>query len=300
MIINKYHTKNIFMSQKLIISIQEQLLELTHKNFSLKYIERCLIPIFEYINNSKKKKFLISGSQGIGKSTLVEILKKNFKIFYQKKILILSLDDYYLKKNQRLNLSKNKHPLLSTRGVPGTHDIKKLRKDINSFDKSKYPINIPIFDKLTDDRLTKTQKVNSHTDILILEGWCCGCPPISRNFLYKNINKLEKEKDTKKIWRDYFNRELKNDYYQLFAKFDKLIYLEPPSFSYILNWRLKQEKMLARKNNSDASMNKNEIAEFISHYEKITKWMMKILPAKANICIKIDRNQKIIKLKINK
>jgi len=59
------------MSQKLIISIQEQLLELTHKNFSLKYIEGCLIPIFEYINNSKKKKFLISGSQGISKTTLV-------------------------------------------------------------------------------------------------------------------------------------------------------------------------------------------------------------------------------------
>ena len=70
------------MSQKLIISIQKQLLELTHKNFSLEYIVAYIIPIFEYINNSKKKKFLISGSQGIGKSTLVNILKKNFKIFY--------------------------------------------------------------------------------------------------------------------------------------------------------------------------------------------------------------------------
>ena len=49
--------------------------------------------------------------------------------------------------------------------------------------------------------------------------------------------------------------------------------------------------MLARKNNSDASMNKNEIAEFISHYEKITKWMMKVLPAKANVCVKIDKRK---------
>ena len=57
MIINKYYINNIFMSQKLIISIQKQLLELTHKNFSLKYIEGCIIPIFEYINNSKKKNF---------------------------------------------------------------------------------------------------------------------------------------------------------------------------------------------------------------------------------------------------
>ena len=284
------------MSQKLTILIQKQLLEITNKKFSIKYIEKYLIPIFEYISKSKKRKFLVSGSQGIGKSTLVCILKKNFKNFYNKKILCLSLDDYYLKKKQRVNLSKKKHPLLLTRGVPGTHDIKKLTKDIDSFEKSKYPINIPIFNKLTDDRLKRTQKINSHNDILILEGWCCGCPSISKNFLHKNINKLEKEGDIRKIWRNYFNKELKNDYYQLFKKFDKLIYLEPPSFSFIVNWRLKQEKMLVRKNKNVASMNKKEITEFISYYEKITKWMMKVLPVKANVCIKIDKNQKIIKL----
>ena len=288
------------MSQKLIISVQKQLLEITRKKFSKEYIREYLIPIFEYIDNSKKKKFLISGSQGIGKSTLVSILKKNLKIFYQKKILVLSLDDYYLKKNQRLNLSKNKHPLLLTRGVPGTHDIKKLIKDVNSFDKSKYPINVPIFDKLTDDRLVKTQKISSHQNILILEGWCCGCPPISKNFLYKNMNQLERERYVKKIWRDYFNRELKNNYYQLFKKFEKIIYLEPPSFSFILNWRLKQEKMLARGKSSRFSMNKKEIIEFISYYEKITKWMMKMLPGKANVCLNIDKSQKITKLIINK
>ena len=287
------------MSHKLIISIQKQLLEITHKKFSIEYIRKYLIPIFEYINNSKKKKFLLSGSQGIGKTTLVTILKKNFKNFYHKNILTLSLDDYYLKKNQRVNLSKNKHPLLCTRGVPGTHDIKKLIKDIVSFDKSKYPIKIPIFDKLTDDRLLRTRKINSHADILILEGWCCGCPSISIDFLYRNINKLEEERDVKKIWRKYFNRELKNSYSQLFKKFDKLIYLEPPSFSFIFNWRLKQERMLTRRNKNVTPMNKKGITEFIYHYEKITKWMMKVLPAKANVCVKIDKNQKIVKLKIN-
>ena len=44
-------------------------------------------------------------------------------------------------------------------------------------------------------------------------------------------------------------------------------------------------------------MNKKEIIEFVAHYEKITKWMMKILPFHSDLCIGINKNQKIIKLK---
>ena len=43
-------------------------------------------------------------------------------------------------------------------------------------------------------------------------------------------------------------------------------------------------------------MNKNELQVFIQHYEKLTKWMMKTMPAKADILIKIDGNQKIKKV----
>ena len=43
-------------------------------------------------------------------------------------------------------------------------------------------------------------------------------------------------------------------------------------------------------------MNKNDLQVFIQHYEKLTKWMMKTMPAKADILIKIDGNQKIKKV----
>ena len=43
-------------------------------------------------------------------------------------------------------------------------------------------------------------------------------------------------------------------------------------------------------------MSNNEINEFIQHYQKITTWMMKSLPYKANILIDIDKNQKIKKI----
>ncbi len=46
-------------------------------------------------------------------------------------------------------------------------------------------------------------------------------------------------------------------------------------------------------------MSANEIKNFIQHYEKITKWMMKDLSKKAKIVLKIDKNQKIISLKFN-
>ena len=85
-------------------------------------------------------------------------MKKTFLNFIKKKILTLSLDDYYLPKKERLILSKKIHPLLITRGVPGTHDLNKLIKDINSFQNKKYPIHKPIFDKLKDDRSKKKRK----------------------------------------------------------------------------------------------------------------------------------------------
>jgi D-glycerate 3-kinase len=286
------------MSTKIIDNIQKQLLNLTKKRFSKKYIDTHIFPIIAYIVNSNKKKFLISGSQGIGKSTLVNILKNNIQKYYKKKVLTLSLDDYYLSKKERIKLSKLINPLLKTRGVPGTHDIKKLKKNVISFDKSKYPLQIPIFNKLTDDRSYRIRKEYNKKDILILEGWCCGCPPLEKKFLNKNINKLEK-KDTNNIWRNYYNNKLNNDYKSLFKMFDKTIFLKAPSFNFVLNWRLKQEKMNSSKNKDQIKMNKKEILYFISHYEKITKWMFKKLTHEADLVLKINQKQEIIKSKFN-
>ena len=235
------------MKDKIINSISNDLNILTKKKFPKKYISKYILPIIDNIANSKQKKILISGSQGIGKSTLLKIIEKNVSKFYKKKILTLSLDDYYLSKKERLILSKKIHPLLITRGVPGTHDINKLIKDIISFQNKKYPIIKPIFDKLKDDRSRKREKIIKKADILILEGWCCGSPPIEKKYLYKNINFLEKKEDPEMIWRNFYNQKLKNEYANLFNLFGKKIFLKSPTFSCVLNWRFKQEKMMIKK-----------------------------------------------------
>ena len=277
------------------IFIQQQLLITTNKKFSIAYISRSITPIIDKIINTNDNKFLISGSQGVGKSTLAIIIKLVIEKIYKKKVMILSIDDYYLSKNKRNEISKKIHPLLKTRGVPGTHDINKLRRHINNFNKQKFPISTPKFDKLKDDCSKTLNKVTS-AQILILEGWCCGTSAVEDKYLYKNINKLELNLDKNFVWRNYYNSILKNQYQSVFKMFDITIYLKPPSFAYVLKWRTLQETNNAIKNNQKKLMNKKELSFFIQHYEKITKWMIKTMPAKADILINLDRNQKIKKI----
>ena len=283
------------MKLNIDIFIQEELRNLTNKNFPKKYISQYIIPIINNIYYSKNNKFILSGSQGSGKSTLAKLLKLVIEKYYTKKVMLLSIDDYYLCKNQRLKLSKKIHPLLLTRGVPGTHDIKALKYHINQFQNQNFPISTPIFNKLKDD-ISKKRKVIHNAQILLLEGWCCGSMPIANQYLFKNINSLENTYDKNTNWRKYYNSLLRNEYKSVFSLFEKKIYIKAPSFKYVLKWRYAQEKNNASKSNNNKIMNKPILQEFIQHYEKLTKWMMLTMPAKTDMLIKIDSSQKIKKL----
>ena len=275
--------------------IQEHLKQLTNKTFSKKYISQYIAPIINNINTSKDKKFIIAGSQGAGKSTLAILFKLALEKIYKKKVMLLSIDDYYLSKKKRIKLSKKIHPLLITRGVPGTHDIVALKNDIINFQQKKFPITTPTFNKLKDDVSIK-KKIIKNAEILLLEGWCCGTRSINKEYLFENINSLESKLDKNKKWRQFYNSQLKRDYKKVFSLFDQQIYIQPPSFNYIIKWRYAQEKNNALKSRKKDFMNKNDLQAFIQHYEKLTKWMMKTMPAKADILIKIDGNQKIKKV----
>ena len=285
----------MLIQKDIITYTQGLLLRYTRKKFTKIYIEKYILPIITNIINSKKKKFLISGSQGVGKSTLVLILKSVIENIYNKKVMSVSIDDYYFSKKKRLQLSKQIHPLLQTRGVPGTHDLNKLNRHINQFSKKKFPITIPVFDKLTDD-ITKKKNMINKADILLLEGWCCGCLPIDNKYLYKNINKLESDLDINNIWRNFYNNKLQNDYKKIFKLFDLKIYMQPPSFKYVYKWRADQESRNLSKSVNKKYMNKKQLDRFIQHYEKITKWMIKTMPAEADMLIKVNKNQMIKKI----
>ena len=65
----------------------------------------------------------VNGSQGSGKSTLAALLTQLLRKNLGLKAIALSINDFYLTRQSRLSLAGQIHPLLATRGVPGTHDV---------------------------------------------------------------------------------------------------------------------------------------------------------------------------------
>ena len=91
-------------------------------------IDNWYIPIAQELakqHQQKKDTLLINvnGSQGSGKSTLTAFLSLILTHHFGLNTVDISIDDFYLTKIQREQLAKDVHPLLATRGVPGTHDI---------------------------------------------------------------------------------------------------------------------------------------------------------------------------------
>src|SRR5579885_29908 len=64
----------------------------------------------------------LCGTQGSGKSTMAAFLKLLIEQ-HGLTAAVLSIDDLYLTLPERQALAAEVHPLLRTRGVPGTHDV---------------------------------------------------------------------------------------------------------------------------------------------------------------------------------
>ena len=103
------------------------------KTTKIKNLKKIYIPISFWIENQYKKKgktlFLgFSGGQGSGKTTTTGILKIILKKFFKRKIYVTSIDNFYKTLKARNIIAQKIHPLLKTRGVPGTHDINLIKK----------------------------------------------------------------------------------------------------------------------------------------------------------------------------
>ena len=283
--------------------------EVTSEPFrdKLGQLEKFYIPISEMIKDEflKKKKTRViglTGGQGTGKSTISNILKIILKEAYGLETIIFSIDDFYKTLSEREKMSKKVNALFLTRGVPGTHDTKKLFSCIRSLKGYRFKkFKIPKFDKSIDDRLAKNkwQNVKKKTNIVIFEGWCVGARAQKKKDLINPINKLEKQNDKKRVWRERVNLELKNNYKKIFNLIDKLIFLRVPSFKYVFKWRLLQEKKLRISAKGNKTMSDKQIGNFIMYYERVTKHMLKILPKTADTVINIDYKHRLKSIKFN-
>ncbi len=251
----------------------------------------------------------ISGSQGSGKSTLASLLKRIFSDIDGFNVVSLSIDDFYLTRQQRQTLAQTVHPLFMTRGVPGTHDVGLAIAVINQLlDQQSVPI--PRFDKAADDRLPSSQwdKAQGPVDLIILEGWCLAIPPQLPEQLEDEQNRLEREEDSDKNWRKTVNQSLESDYTGLFQLIDYLVYLQSPNFSAVKRWRYQQECKLANKTlaNNDLPnktsndrgkqvMDEKALNRFMQHYERLTLHSFNCLPNIADTTFLLNEEQKIVK-----
>ncbi len=266
-------------------------------------IKSFLIPLCFWINSKtdKKKPYFVglAGGQGTGKTTISALIKIILSKYFKLNVFKISIDDFYKTKKERISLSKRVHPMLLTRGVPGTHDINMM---LNFFKKSKSKIfkrlKLPRFNKATDDRFGKKHwyDLKKKPDVIIFEGWCVGAKSEKIETLKRTINSMEKTKDQKQIWRKYVNDKLKTKYRKLYSQLNCLIYLKAKDFSLLQKWRLKQERKLwikSKKSFNTKIMSKEDILSFMQTYQRVTQNMFRYMPKYASIIINLNSNHQI-------
>ncbi|NNC55213.1 MAG: kinase [Pseudomonadales bacterium] len=245
----------------------------------------------------------INGAQGTGKSTLAKFVVAILENTLGKKTAHFSIDDIYLTKAERNALGSKIHPLLATRGVPGTHDMTLGKSIINGLaNASKETITrIPVFDKAIDDRLPEAQwrPFQGRPDIIIVEGWCVGSTAQAGSELIEPVNALERNEDALGSWRRYVNCKLAGEYQKFFDCIDLLVFIAAPCWEVILEWRqLQEEKLRLVRSDSGAAaagiMSPDEVRAFIQHYERITRHNLATLPEKAHFQLNMDRDHQLV------
>jgi D-glycerate 3-kinase len=231
----------------------------------------------------------LCGAQGSGKSTLAAGLAGRFES-EGVPTAILSIDDLYRTKAERERLARDVHPLLRTRGVPGTHDVALGLSVIDALAAGR-PAPLPRFDKAVDDRAPAAHwpVAPAGTRLLILEGWCVGARPQAGDALEAPVNALEREEDSEGVWRRHVNAALAGPYQALFARLDPLILLAAPGFDIVLRWRIEQEHQLRRA--QGGGMSDAEVARFIRHYERLTRHILAEMPGRADLALPLAEDR---------
>ena len=241
----------------------------------------------------------INGSQGSGKTTLGDFLCAALQELHRVSALSLSLDDFYLPRSERLALAQTVHPLLATRGVPGTHDMNLLQQTVQGLldPASAAGLALPQFDKAMDDRVAQAHWKRVHTPpaIILLEGWCLGATAQSGESLSKPVNDLERSEDADGRWRAYVNEALAADFPPLYACVDQWVMLQAPSFECVYHWRQEQEEKLAaaRGGMGGRMLDATALHRFIQHYERLTRHCLATLPPRVHHLFTLDRQREI-------
>lgn len=242
----------------------------------------------------------INGCQGSGKSTLTAYIADYLASQYQLNVVVMSLDDFYLTGEKRQQLARDIHPLLATRGVPGTHDIAALKCALSNLKAKQVGYSIPRFNKATDEPYPKGdwQMIEAPADIILLEGWCWGVTPQTAEQLKAPINELELKHDPEGHWREYVNQQLKAQYQPLYKTMDFWLAFQAPSFDCVYKWRLEQEQKLQEKHSKLSNskiMAPDDVLNFTQYFQRLSVQGCNTISQLADVIFYLDHQRNITK-----
>lgn len=181
----------------------------------------------------------VSGVQGCGKTTFASRISNHIEKVHDARVVVLSIDDFYLPHDDRVALAKA-HPnnaLLRTRGVPGTHDIKLALQTFSALSEGQ-EVKLPRFDKSAHkgagDRVSESLWVTitpskDPVDVVLFEGWCVGFSSIGEDKVREaHASSQKSRKSGEQLWRHDVESAL---------FIDRQLTLYQKLFEYVLNPR---------------------------------------------------------------
>ncbi|GAA5005121.1 kinase [Pseudoluteimonas lycopersici] len=235
--------------------------------------------------------YAIAGLQGSGKSTLsaqVAALAATRGL----RAVVLSIDDFYLGRRERLALGREVHPLLATRGAPGSHDVPLAIDTIDALREGR-AAKLPRFDKIADRRLPPSKWPTARdTDLVLFEGWFQKVPAQTDAELVSPLNALERDEDADGTWRRWCNAVLGRNYPPLWERIDRMLFLEGPGFEIVPEWRWQQEVTLQKANPDRQAMTHAQVLRFVQFFERVSRQALRTLPAIADRHVRLDATRR--------
>ncbi len=299
------------LSQRLRFEVEQTLSALYADASLIDQLDSLYLPFATWLSKKAGRRdgpliLGLGGAQGCGKTTFASVVSRILVKGFDLNAVVISLDDLYSTRQDRLMFADKTTPLFSVRGVPGTHDVTFA---MNLFQRARQlkdgeVMMFPCFDKSIDERkaVHLWKEVRGPIDVILFEGWCVGSPEITGD-LSSPINVLERDKDTQGVWRQSVNELLKNEYRELFSMLDLMVWMQAPNYDIVYQWRNKQERLLEAHlldihgvllDTLDLKvMSPEELKDFMQYYERLTRHMLAVMPERADVLMRLDEGQSV-------